>query len=169
MVVRAADSTARDSTLHSSENPVTSPALPRIFEAGRAFGKNRLEIQRNLGKPLAVAVREVANRHGPGTDSLFTFRFPRTEIVLLRVSHDGKEIVRTVTTWDPDRTFPGNLRMGRSSRQQIDVGLGRPDTVQQKGDTLQLGYYSNGVVNDVVLLHMLQDTVRMIEWRFYVD
>jgi hypothetical protein len=150
---------------HNSDTISPKTFLSQLWETGEDFGENRTQIQSKLGDALEVRVEETKNRHGPWIDSVFTFRFAQTEVDLLRAGYDGKEIVRSITLWDSDRKLPGDLQIGQSSRQKIEASLGRPDTVSQIADTLQLKYY----LEDMLLMHVIRDTLRMVEWSFYVD
>ena len=130
---------------------------------------SRTELERALGRPRNVFVREVANVWEPGViDRIWTFVFAGLTVEILEANVVGREYLRSVVVESKEVPLRLPVQLG-DSRNRVLAILGQP----HGGGTDMLEYsadvsHSNRSHN-VVRFRVTNDRVARMEWTYWIE
>jgi hypothetical protein len=153
----------------------TSP-LPSTTDSARSaywafvnkLDGRRGDVGKVLGPPTSSSGDTLRNVHDPTVvDSLVTLHYPGLEVQFFVGAAGGNEFPTLVSTTDSSVRLPLPVGIG-SSRAELERAFGRADFESSRSDSVCLQFEVSGGSNQLVFL-LLNNTVRRIEWSYYVD
>jgi hypothetical protein len=150
----------------------TDSARFRYWSFAGRFGESRSGLVARFGAPRSTSSDTLRNQHDPGVvDSLVTLWYAGFSVRFF-VGSSGNEFPLAVSVTDSSIGLPLPVGIG-SRRSAIDHYFGTPDYEKSRGDSLltQFVVPSAGISpgdNEVVFV-LVGNTVRRIEWVYYID
>jgi hypothetical protein len=144
-------------------------ALARVLQYGSSFGVSQRSLAARLGKPLKVDSRVEANRAGYGKDTIFSVRYAGITFHVRQSGYDHKtQVLEAVEQTSPRSPSPTPLKIGTSSRRDIERIVGTTRDSSRQADTLFLTHQSPLTgADEWVIFALVGDVLRAIRWVLY--
>ncbi len=144
------------------------PDQQRFLESGQQWGTAEYAIVQSLGNPARRTVDTTRNRHTDSLDQIVRLDYAGLTFHIYRVMEVQKDILIGVAADGQGHRFAFGLGIGTP---WLDVAacLGDPGTVDVIHADSTLYLYNVGELDEEVLFWVTRDTVRRIEWNYYID
>ena len=155
-----------------SSAPVLGPdsVLNRLNTVGATMGGSRRDFVNRHGSPLRIRGTTSPNRHGAGTDSVFTLEYEQLRATILQSGFDRREFLVSVESENPNVALPGGLKIGTAVSRTVVERLGTPSSRAAAADTTFIRYeVPVPERNGLVTLVLVRDILRRVRWDPYVD
>jgi hypothetical protein len=144
-------------------------ALATVVRYSGSFGSTRPSLIKRLGKPSKIDVRAEANRAGYGNDSIFTLRYSGITFFIRQSGYDRKtELLDGAEQTKPPSSSPAALKIGSSTRRDVERVVGTTRDSSRRADTLFLTYPSPLIgADEWVVFAFVGNVLRAIRWVLY--
>ena len=145
--------------------------LTALSEYGQWFGDDRATVTSRFGPPIRVTTQQTrsrAYRYHPAAslsraDTFFVLEYANASFEVTVANADSLEMLWTIRVWGPVSKFPDVVSCGATTRAELVAMLGAADyTPDLVADTTVLSYQHG----DIIEFHIVDDTLRLVAWRF---
>jgi hypothetical protein len=143
--------------------PARDSILILLSEYGHSFGDNRASVVSRLGTPDSTVSEPVSS----GADTVLVLWYPYASFHITRRNADQLEMLMAIRAWRQKPELPSVVSFGTTTRAQLEGTLGPPDFIPQiTGDSTALSYQWFGPDSELIELTLVNDTLRLVRWRF---